>query len=345
MLLRLMNSPSRYHRQILVSQIGKEGQKRICESSVAVVGLGALGSVSANLLVRAGVGRLRLIDRDFLEFQNLQRQVLFDEDDLRQNLPKAVAAQRKLQKINSEIEIEAEPSDLNADTVDELLEGIDLVLDGTDNFETRFLLNDFSLEKKIPWIYGGAVGTEAMTYVILPGEGPCLRCLFEEAPKPGEFQTCDTAGVLAPAAHWAASFQAVEALKILAGKKEAVDRRLWKFDCWKNEFRPTNPAPASRCSGCTRGEYPYLSRERGTHTVRLCGRNAVQIFQSTKSLVNFKNLAERLSRLGAVQYNDYLLRASVAPFEITVFANGRAIIQGTEDAAQAKSVYAKYVGG
>jgi adenylyltransferase/sulfurtransferase len=354
-----MDPLSRYQRQILLPQIGPEGQKRIAASSVAVVGVGALGSVSANLLARAGAGRLLLIDRDFLELNNLQRQVLFDEEDLRENLPKAVAAQRKLQKINSEIKIEAEPSDLNPETIDELLEGIDLVIDGTDNFETRFLLNDFSLREKIPWIYGAAVGTEGLTYVVLPGEGPCLRCLFEAAPKPGEFQTCDTAGILAPVAHAVASFQVMEALKILVGKKDEVDRRLWKIDLWKKEFRPVdvgagfprlargrgNRAPTNRCSGCEKGEYSSLTRGRASRTVTLCGRNAVQILCGGSSRVNFQNLAGKLAPLGAVKYNDYLLKASIAPFEITVFQNGRTIIQGTEDTGQAKSVYAKYIGG
>lgn len=342
-----MSKLKRYERQSLLPQIGLEGQKRIAKSSVAIVGIGALGSVSANLLARAGAGRLRLIDRDFLELNNLQRQVLFDEEDLRQNLPKAVAAQRKLQKINSEIEIEAAANDLNVETVDELLKGIDLVMDGTDNFETRFLVNDFCLREKIPWIYGGAVGTEGLTYVILPGEGPCLRCLFEEAPRSGEFQTCDTAGILAPAAHWVASFQAIEALKILAGKKNEVDRRLWKADLWKKDFKPvevSNPGQ-KRCSGCQRGDYPYLQKSRGTQTVTLCGRNAVQIFQRDRSGIPLKSLAEKLSSISAVKYNDYLLKAAIPPFEITVFPNGRAIIQGTKDETQAKSLYSKYIGG
>lgn len=340
-----MKPISRYERQFKLPQIGIEGQKKIEASSIAVVGIGALGSVSANLLVRAGAGRVRLIDRDFLELQNLQRQVLFDEEDLSANLPKAVAARRKLQKINSEITIEAEPSDLNAETIGDLLEGMDLVIDGTDNFETRFLINDFSLSEKISWIYGAAVGTEGLTCVILPGEGPCLRCLFEEAPGPGTFETCDTAGILAPVAHWVASFQAMEALKILSGSISSVDRRLWKFDLWKNEFRGVDVSGLTRrrCSGCTQGEYPYLNREQGTRTVTLCGRNAVQIFPKI-SRIKFSDLAQRLSTLGRVQYNEYLLKASIDPFEITVFQNGRAIIQGTQDAGQAKAVYSKYIG-
>lgn len=341
-----MNSFSRYERQFKLPQIGLEGQKKISAASVAIVGIGALGSVSADLLARAGVGRLRLIDRDFLELQNLQRQVIYDEDDLKANLPKAIAAARKLHKINSEIQIEAESGDLNTETVGELLDGIDLVIDGTDNFETRFLINDFSLQKQIPWIYGAAVGTEGLTYVILPGEGPCLRCIFEEAPGPGTFETCDTSGILAPAAHWVASFQVTEALKIVVRGNQLVDRRLWKADLWKKEFKAIDVSDlASRhCSGCAKGEFPYLSREKGVRTVTLCGRNAVQIFQPEKSRIDFSNLAEKLSLLGSVQYNEYLLRASITPYEITVFQNGRAIIQGTQDAGQAKSVYAKYIG-
>jgi len=342
-----MTNELRYQRQWILPQIGREGQKKIQASSVAIVGVGALGSVSANLLARAGVGKIRLIDRDFLELQNLQRQVLFDEEDLKTNLPKAVAAQHKLQKINSEIVIEAEPSDLNVETVDELLEEIDLVIDGTDNFETRFLLNDYALREKLPWIYGAAVGTEGLAYAILPGEGPCLRCLFEKPPNPGEFQTCDTAGILAPVAHWVASFQAMEALKITARGPQLADRRLWKFNLWKNEFKPVDVSrlTAKRCSGCEKGEFPSLSRERVSRTVTLCGRNAVQIFQAATARIDFPQLARKLSGIGAVKYNDYLLRASIAPYEITVFSNGRAIVQGTEDAGQAKSVYAKYIGG
>ncbi len=340
-----MSELSRYVRQSKLPQIGPEGQKKISRSSVAVVGVGALGSVTANLLARAGVGRLRLIDRDFLELQNLQRQTLYDEADLKTNLPKAVLAQRKLQRINSQIVIEAEPSDLNPETLEDLLEGIDLVIDGTDNFETRFLINDFSLQKKIPWIYGAAVGTGGLAYVILPGERACLRCIFEEAPVAGTFETCETAGILAPAAHWAGSFQAAEALKILAGKKEAVEQRLIKFDLWKNEFKTIEISSLFLCSGCTRNEFPYLSREKETRTVTLCGRNAVQILRPEKSQMDFSGLAQRLSTLGAVQYNEYLLKASIEPYEITVFQNGRAIIQGTEDAGQAKAVYSKYIGG
>ncbi len=341
-----MTELSRYERQVLIPEIGLEGQKKISAASVAIIGLGALGSVASNLMARAGAGRLRLIDRDVVELGNLQRQVLYTEEEARENLPKAVAALEHLRKVNSEIAIEAEVSDLNPENVSELLEGIDLILDGTDNFETRYLLNDFSLREKIPWIYGGAVGTEGLTYVILPGEGPCLRCLFEEAPRPGEFQTCDRAGILAPVSHWIASFQAMEGLKILAGRSEAVDRRLWKGNLWTKEFKAVRVEALSqkRCLGCEKGDYPYLGWERGSRTVTLCGRNAVQIFRSETSPVDFKQLAEKLAPLGEVRYNDYLLKASIAPYEITLFSNGRAIVQGTEDAAQARNVYAKFIG-
>lgn len=341
-----MKDFSRYSKQTLLPQIGPKGQEKISNPSIAIVGIGALGSVSANLLARAGVGRIRLIDRDFLELQNLQRQVLYDEDDLKESLPKAVAAKRKLEKINSEINIEAEPSDLNAETIEGLLGGIDLIIDGTDNFETRFLVNDFSLKKRIPWIYGAAVGTEGLTYVILPGQGPCLRCLFEDSPGAGEFKTCDTTGILAPIAHWVASFQAIEALKLMASGPAEVDRRLWKADLWKKEFKSFDVSHlfTGPCSGCQEGEYPYLEKERGSRTVSLCGRNAVQIYQDQKNPIDFQNLAQKLSTFGAVQYNEYLLKASIDPFEITVFSNGRAIIQGTQDAGQAKSVYSKYIG-
>lgn len=349
---------SRYERQSALKEIGPEGQERLGHSHVAIVGLGALGSVSADLLVRAGVGMVVLIDRDSLELQNLQRQVLYDESDLAENLPKAVAAKRKLARVNSGVRLEAAVADLDAGTAEDWLGGADLIVDGTDNFETRFLLNDYSLSRKIPWIYGGAVGTEGMSYVILPGEGPCLRCLFPEAPPPSGTQTCDQVGILAPVAHVIASFQAAEAVKLLVGKREEVDRRLWKVDIWKKEFKAVDVAPhpslslkggegwgeGMKCSGCSRGEYPYLSRDRGSRTVTLCGRNAVQIQRGTAVRIDLPLLAKQLASRGPVVANDYLVRCRMEPLEITVFANGRAIVKGTEDAEKARSFYAKYVG-
>lgn len=339
-----MQEYARYARQMVLKQIGREGQDRLEKSRVAVIGLGALGSVSANLLARAGVGFLKLIDRDYIEINNLQRQVLYDENDLAENLPKAVAAKKKLEATNSDIKIQADAADLNAQTIGTLLESIDLVIDGTDNFETRFLINDFCLKKRIPWIYGGAVGTEGMSYVILPNEGPCLRCLFGEAPATENVQTCDQVGILAPVAHLISSFQAIEAIKILAGHKESVDRQLWKVNLWDRQFKSINLEHLNQCTGCQGKEYPYLERAKGSTAVSLCGRNAVQIYQRESRPVNLTQLASKLKNEGEVSVNDYLLRYRLSPYEITVFPNGRAIVKGTEDEKQAKSLYAKYIG-
>ncbi len=341
-----MKEYSRYSRQLVLKEIGREGQRKLESSRVVVIGVGALGSVSANLLARAGVGTLRVIDRDYLEMNNLQRQVLFDEKDLQQDLPKAIAAQRRLEKINSEIRIEAEVADVNADTLENIARGADLIVDGTDNFETRFLINDFSLKTGIPWIYGGAVRTEGMSYVILPGQGPCLRCLFRKAPETGSSQTCDQVGILAPVAHLIASFQTIEAIKILAGKKDAVDRKLWKVDLWDREFKAISVEQFEKapCSGCAKKEYPYLERKSQSRVVPLCGRNAVQIFTDNTAAIDLKALAGRLGGQAEVHMNDYLLRCKTEDYEITVFPNGRAIIKGTEDAGQATSLYARYVG-
>lgn len=340
-----MQEYARYARQMVLKQIGRDGQARLEKSRVAIIGVGALGSVSANLLARAGVGFLKLIDRDYLEINNLQRQVLYDEADLAANLPKAVAAKKKLEATNSEIKIQADASDLNAETIGALLEGVDLVVDGTDNFETRFLINDYCLKNKLPWVYGGAVGTEGMSYVVLPGEGPCLRCLFGEAPAAENVQTCDQVGILAPVAHLIASFQAIEAIKILAGHKESVDRQLWKIDMWDRQFKAISLDHLDKaCSGCRGQEYPYLERLKGSTAVSLCGRNAVQIYQRQGHPVNLEQLATKLKQDGEVTVNEYLLRYRLSPYEITVFPNGRAIVKGTEDEKQAKSLYAKYIG-
>lgn len=341
-----MKQFSRYERQFILKEIGREGQRLLDKSRVAVVGLGALGSVSANLLARAGIGRMLLIDRDFIEMNNLQRQVLYDEKDLKENLPKAVAAKQKLEEINSEIKVECSVSDVNPNTIHELLGECDLIVDGTDNFETRFLLNDYSLARTIPWIYGGAVRTEGMSYVILPGETPCLRCLFGEAPGPGDAQTCDQVGILAPVAHMIASFQAVEAIKILAKKKKDVDRRLWKMDIWNREFQAINVEHLRNtpCEACRDEKYIYLQRIQGTRAVALCGQNAVQITTSYKEKINFKKLAAKMALAENIQYNEYLFRCHWSRFQVTLFVNGRAIVKGTENPDEAKSVYSKLIG-
>jgi adenylyltransferase/sulfurtransferase len=337
---------SRYERQYILKEIGREGQSRLDKARVAVVGIGALGSVSADLLARAGIGQLLLIDRDFLEINNLQRQILFDEKDIADHLPKAVAAQRKLAQINSEIQVTCEVADVNAGSVHELLKGVDLIVDGTDNFETRFLLNDYSLKHRVPWIYGGAVQTEGMSYVILPGNGPCLRCLFGSAPSPEDAQTCDRVGILAPVAHLIASFQAVEAIKILAGKKEDVERKLWKVDLWSRQFKAISVDHLKKapCKSCKEKEYSYLNRKFETRAVSLCGRDSVQILRHEKHGIDLKTLAAQLSGKMKVRCNDYLLLCSPDGLEMTVFPDGRAVIKGTEDIHKAKSLYAKYIG-
>ena len=341
-----MKDFSRYSRQLILKEIGREGQRRLEESRVAVIGIGALGSVSSNLLARAGVGTLILVDRDFVEMENLQRQVLFDENDLAGNLPKAVAAKARLEKINSEIKIEAVVGDLNADTVAEFLGGVDLIVDGTDNFETRFLINDYCLTHKIPWIYGGALRTEGMSYVTIPDEGPCLRCLFGQAPNAADIQTCEQVGILSPIAHVIASFQAIEAIKICAGRLDSVDHKLWKVDLWSREFKSisVDHLRNTPCPGCLGEAFPYLQKSAGTRTVALCGRNAVQILAPSGRKLDLPGLAAKLQGQGEIHFNDYLMRCRTNPYEITVFSNGRAIIKGTEDPAQAKSLYAKYVG-
>ncbi len=341
-----MKDFSRYSRQLILKEIGREGQRRLEASRVAVVGLGALGSVSSNLLARAGAGNMVLIDRDFIEIENLQRQVLYDESDLAGDLPKAVAAKAKLEKTNSEINIHAIVGDLSAETAGEFLGGADIVIDGTDNFETRFLINDYCLKSNIPWIYGGALRTEGMSFVILPGEGPCLRCLFGEPPNPASIQTCEQVGILSPVAHVIASFQAIEAIKLLAGHREALERNLWKMDLWSREFKSISVEHlrSTPCSGCLGEEFPYLQTSAGTRTVALCGRNAVQVLTPPGRSLDLPGLAARLKGQGEIHVNDYLLRYRLSPYEITVFSNGRAIIKGTEDPAQAKSLYAKYIG-
>lgn len=337
---------SRYHRQFLYGPIGKEGQKKLLGSRVALLGCGALGSVTANTLARAGVGFLRIVDRDFIELNNLQRQVLFDEEDIRENLPKAVAAERKLRKINSEIEIEARVEDVNYTTVERHIEDVDLVLDGMDNFETRFLINEACVKLAKPWIYGGCIGTHGLTLFIIPGETPCLRCVFEASPPPELTPTCDTAGILSPIVNVIAAFEATEAIKWLSGNRKAVNRNLYEFDIWSREARSlkvNGPSQKKSCPTCGQRNFELLRGEGGSRTTTLCGRNAVQIALSTPSKISFEAMAERLKNVGDVRFNTYLLKLKVDSFEITLFRDGRAIVQGTSDPNQAKSLYSKYI--
>jgi adenylyltransferase/sulfurtransferase len=337
---------SRYHRQYLVPQIGERGQEKICEARVAVLGCGALGSNIASHLARSGCGFIRVVDRDFIELNNLQRQVLFDEEDIREGIPKAVAARKKMGKINSEIEVEAVVEDVNFTNIEDFVRDVDMVLDGMDNFETRFLINDACVKQGIPWIYGGCIGTHGLTMVIVPGHTPCLRCIFESAPPPELSPTCDTAGVLGPAVSVVAALQAMEAVKFLSGNSTALDKTLYTYDVWTREARALKVKGLNEkvnCPTCRERKFEYLTGEKGSRTTSLCGRNAVQIARGEPLRLDLAALAEKLGKVGEVKYNAFLLRFRVEGHEITLFPDGRAIIQGTNDIAQAKTLYAKYV--
>ena len=337
----------RYARQMRYPPIGVEGQRRLLAARVLVVGCGALGSVLANTLVRAGVGALRIVDRDFLELNNLQRQVLYDEQDVTAGLPKAVAAQNRLRQINSQVAIEAVVADVDHRNVGQLVSGVDLIVDGTDNFEIRYLMNDAALRWNVPWIYGGCIGAVGQTMTVLPGETPCFRCLHPEPPPPGTTETCDSAGILAPIINVVASIQACEGLKILTGHRDAVCRDLQVFELWDNRVRQIRLDALrenNQCPACVQHQYAWLSGERGSHSAVLCGRNAVQLSFPDRTRLSLDALAARLQGLGQVTLNPYLLRLKVDPYQITVFPDGRAIINGTEEIAEAKTLYARYIG-
>ncbi len=337
----------RYERQTIFSPLGEDGQRRLSQSTALLCGCGALGSVIANTLARAGVGTLRIVDRDFLELNNLQRQVLYDEEDVRSGLPKAIAARNRLQQINSEIEIEAVVADLDHRNVKQLIDGVDVIVDGTDNFETRFLLNDVSIQSGIPWVYGGCIGAEGQTMTIVPGVTACLRCLMRETPPPGTTPTCDTAGILGPIVNIVASYQACEAMKILSGHADQVSQTLNVFEIWDNRLRQINLdtlREAADCPTCHQHDFPWLGGKKGGHTAVLCGRNAVQLSFEQASQLSLEALESKLKHLGVVSRNPFLLRLEVEAYRLTIFPDGRAIIGGTEDISEARSIYAKYIG-
>src|SRR5271170_4040349 len=301
----------RYSRQMRFYGMMEAGQRRLLEARVTLCGCGALGTVLANALVRAGVGHLRLIDRDFIETSNLQRQILFDEHDVAENLPKAEAAARKLSAINSEVHVEPVVTDIDRTNILELTRDADLILDGTDNFEIRYLINDVSVKLGKPWVYGGSIGSHGQTMTILPGQTPCLRCVFEAAPAPGEVGTCETAGVLAPIVSIIASFQAAEAFKILTGQLDTINRELLYIDCWDNTTRRIKIARLLGkvdCPCCQRRHFEWLEGQHGAQTTSLCGRNAVQVSQRSATQLNFEELAHHLSKMGEVSYNRFLLK-------------------------------------
>lgn len=337
----------RYVRQALFAPLGESGQDKLEQSAALVCGCGALGSVIASTLVRAGVGHVRIVDRDFVELNNLQRQVLYDEQDVAEGLPKAIAAQRKLQQINSVVNVEAIVADVDFRNVMQLSSGVDVIVDGTDNFETRFLLNDLSIRENIPWVYGGCISSEGQTMTILPGKTACLRCLMSETPPPGTTPTCDTAGILGPIVNVIASYQACEAMKILSGNLDAINRSLGVFEMWDNRVRQVGLdalRDAQSCPACHAREFPWLEGKRGGQSSVLCGRNAVQLSFPEGDDVDLQQLAEKLSSHGTVTKNPFLLRCQLDHYQITVFPDGRAIIGGTDDEAEARTVHARYIG-
>ncbi len=332
----------RYSRQILFSGIKPEGQEKLSAARVTIVGCGATGSCVASLLGRAGVGHLRIIDRDYVEPSNLQRQILFDEGDASESLPKAIAASRKISAFNSAICVRPEVADLTPKNVDLLLGEADLILDATDNFETRYLINDFAVKDLRPWIYAAAVGAYAVTMNVLPGETACLSCIFPAPPR-GAVETCDTAGILNSAASLVASIQATEALKFLVGARDKLRRSLLSFDLWSNDHAEIAAGrPHPDCPTCGKYEYVYLAGE-GRAQITLCGRNSVQIHERHRP-VDFSEMTTRLQPHGRVKHNDFVLKFWREPYELTLFPDGRAIIKGTTDTAIARSLYARFVG-
>ncbi len=336
---------TRYSRQILFQKIGKDGQEKLLNSRVLLVGCGALGASHAEILARAGVGFLRIVDRDFVEFSNLQRQTLFSESDARERLPKAVAAEKRVKQINSEIEIEAIVADVNNSNIESFVTDVDLVLDGTDNFQIRFLINDACVKNKKTWIYGAAVSSYGTTMTILPDETPCLRCIFEEMPAAGSAPTCDTAGVIQPVITSISAIQTTEALKILVGDFESLHKSLIQIDVWENQWRKIKlNEPNAECETCGKRNFEFLEAENTEFSAVLCGRDAVQIQPQNASQIDLQNLAEKLKNTGEIKLNEYLLRLNVDGFELTVFKDARAIIRGTDDVSTARVIYAKYIG-
>lgn len=335
---------NRYARQTVLPVIGEAGQRRLLGSRVAVIGCGATGTVIANHLARAGVGSLRIVDRDWVEWNNLQRQLLFDEEDARSGTPKAVAAERRLRAVNSEIEIRSVISDVNAANVEALIGDCDLVMDGTDNFETRYIVNDACVKLGKPWVYTGAVATYGMSLLIRPGETACLRCAFPEPPPPGTSATCDTAGVLGPAVSVVASLSAAEAIKWLVGDREALSGSLVHVDVWDLSWHVFRIERRSDCPCCVERQFPYLEASGGSHATSLCGRNAIQITPAGSGRLDLPQLGERLRSAGEVTMNPFLLKLDLGEQQLTVFGDGRAIVHGTTDEALARSLYARYVG-
>jgi molybdopterin/thiamine biosynthesis adenylyltransferase len=336
----------RYRRQIRFAPLGEAGQRQLATGRVLICGCGALGCVAADVLVRSGVGFVRLIDRDFVDLDNLHRQVLFDESDAAAQLPKAVAAARRLARVNSDVEIEPVVADVNAENIRQLADDVDLIIDGTDNFETRYLINDLAVATQKPWLFAGCVGAEGQTLAIVPGQSPCLSCIMPEPPPAAAQPTCETAGVLNPIVNVIASLQAMEALKLLSGNRDQLNPAMTLVDLWQNQIRTINVA-ASRsadCPTCGRREFAWLEEGRGAAITRLCGRNSVQISAASAEPLDLAALEKKLSEVGRVTANGFLVRLEVDQYQITVFADGRTLVGGTDDVAEARTVQAKYIG-
>jgi len=332
----------RYSRQILFKEIGRAGQEKLLRARTVIVGCGATGSMLASLLARAGVGSLRIVDRDYVEPSNLQRQSLFDESDARDSVPKAIAAARQIARFNSTIRTHPQVADLTPQNVDVLLGEVDLILDGTDNFETRYLINDYAVKNSTPWIYAAAVGSYAVTMNILPGDTACLACIFPDSPR-GAIETCETAGILNSAVSLVASLAVAEALKVLVGARSKLRRTLLSWDVWSNdraEMQATSPRPG--CRVCGERDFVHLAGEGRPH-ITLCGRNSVQIHERQRP-VDFAEISARLRPLGQVRHNNFVLKFFREPYEITLFPDGRAIIKGTTDTGIARSLYARFIG-
>ncbi|MFB3904367.1 MAG: ThiF family adenylyltransferase [Acidobacteriota bacterium] len=335
----------RYSRQVLFKGIGGPGQKKIRGTRVAVVGCGALGTCSSEMLVRAGIGRLVLVDRDFVELSNLHRQSLFTEEDARHGLPKAVAAERALSQINTDVSIRARVADVTSENIAEICEGCALIVDGTDNFETRYLINDYSVKSGTPWVYGACVGSFGTSCAFVPGQTGCFRCLCEEPPAGAGVETCDTAGVLAPIVHTVAAYQVAQVLKLITGSSSG-ELRLLQVDVWDDAWRAVslkglrNP----ECDCCVKKKLVFLEGSQESRLTRLCGRNAVQISPGRPVHLDFAELSARLARAAEVDFNDFLMRIRVPGFEIALFPDGRSIIKGTDDPALARAVYSRYIG-
>jgi len=333
----------RYEKQIFFNEIGEDGQRRLLVSKVVIIGCGALGTVIANNLVRSGVGYVRIVDRDYIELSNLQRQLLFDEDDIKNNLPKAVAAEYKLKKINSEIQIESVVTDVNPKNIEKLCEGMDIILDATDNFQTRFLINDISVKLNIPWIYGGVIGSSGMTYSIIPNKTPCFRCIFPDIPPAGSVDTCDTAGVLNAITNIIASLQSTEAIKILTGQFDAVIKEMRFIDIWVNTFDNLMIYPKDNCTTCKGNNYEFLNCE-AEDAVYLCGKDSIQI-NPMNSEVSMKSINNRLDAMGiTIKSNSFYSKFTIEGIQFTLFYDGRAILKNTSDVNKAKTMYSKYIG-